>query len=326
MDARLEGLDLSSFSGVVSLGRLGAPPEVRASGFADRRWSIPNEPSTVFGLASGTKGFTAVTVMALVEAGAVELSTPVRTILGDDLPLIDDRVTVRHLLGHRSGIGDYVDESVIESVADHILDVPVHQLDGTEPYLQVLDGNPQVFEPGQRFEYNNSGFVVLALIAERVGGERFEQLVNRHVLGPAGLASTRFQRMDSLPPGTATGYLFSDPAELRTNELHLPVIGSGDGGCFSTAADIHRFWDAFLAGRLVSADAVDAMVERRDNDRYGLGFWLSERGTVRLEGHDAGVSFVSEVNRSDGTVWAVLSNTPKDAWPIAAQLQGTAPT
>ena len=263
--------------------------------------------------------------MALVEAGALELSTSVRTILGDDLPLIDDRVTVRHLLGHRSGIGDYVDESIIESVADHILDVPVHQLDGTEPYLHVLDGHPQVFEPGERFEYNNSGFVVLALIAERVGGDRFEQLVERYVIGPAGLTATRFHRMDSLPPGTATGYLFSDSTDLRTNELHLPVVGSGDGGLFSTAADIHRFWDAFFAGRLVSGDAVEAMVDPRETDEYGLGFWLSERGTVRLEGHDAGVSFVSEVHRSDGTVWSVLSNNSEDAWPIAAQLQGTAP-
>ena len=94
--------------------------------------------------------------------------------LGDDLPLIDDGVKVEHLLTHHSGIGDYVDE---EDPTEYVMPVPVHQLASTEDYLSVLAGHRQVFAPGERFAYNNSAFVVLALIAERVSGVPFERLI-----------------------------------------------------------------------------------------------------------------------------------------------------
>ena len=86
-------------------------------------------------------------------------------------------MTVEHLLAHRSGIGDYLDEDAVESVDDYVLPVPVHRLATTEDYLQVLDGHPQAFPPGERFAYNNGGFVVLALIAERAAGAPFPDLV-----------------------------------------------------------------------------------------------------------------------------------------------------
>lgn len=323
----LSELDLSAFSGVVSVGELGAAPIVRASGRADRRWSIDNTPTTAFGIASGTKGFTATTAMALVDAGELNLSTPVRSLLGADLPLIDDRVTVLDLLTHRSGIGDYVDEEAIDSTDDHILSVPVHLLDRTAAYLSVLDGHPQREAPGGRFVYNNSGFVVLALLIERAARVPFEQAVHRLVIEPAGLQATAFHRMDTLPAGVATGYLSDDSSQLRTNELHLPVRGSGDGGLFSSAHDVHRFWAAFFDGSLVTPSTARSMTERRTAEHesgYGLGLWVGDGGAVRLEGHDAGVSFASEVDPSTGRVWSVLSNTANGAWPVARQLSPTA--
>jgi CubicO group peptidase (beta-lactamase class C family) len=325
--SELSELDLSGFSGVASIGELGDAPTVRAAGLADRRWSIDTTPATVFGIASGTKGFTATTVMAIVDAGELDLSTTARSLLGSDLPLVDDRVTVLDLLTHRSGIGDYVDEEAIDSVDDHILSVPVHQLDHTTAYLPVLDGHPQREAPGQRFVYNNSGFVLLALLAERATGIPFERAMHRMVIEPAGLKATEFHRMDTLPTGVATGYLSDDPSQLRTNELHLPVRGSGDGGLFSCADDIHRFWAALFDGRLVTPPTFRSMIERRTAAHeagYGLGFWLGDDGTVRLEGHDAGVSFASGVDPASGRVWSVLSNTAGGVWPIAQQLGPTA--
>src|SRR4051794_41544124 len=105
--------------------------------------------------------------MSLVEDGRLGLATTARSVLGDDLPLVDDAVTVEHLLAHRSGIGDYLDESGLGSVDEYVMPVPVHRLATTEDYLQVLDDHPQVSAPGERFAYNNGGFVVLALPAER---------------------------------------------------------------------------------------------------------------------------------------------------------------
>src|SRR3954447_8052427 len=100
---------LSRFSGVIRIDREDACLFVGAYGLAHRGHRIANTVDTRFGIASGTKGMTALTVMTLVERGELELATTARPILGDDLPLIDDRVTVEQLLSHRSGIGDYLD-------------------------------------------------------------------------------------------------------------------------------------------------------------------------------------------------------------------------
>ena len=89
--------------------RPGDEPFVRAYGAADRRHGTPNTVETRFAIASGTKGLTALTIVSLIEDGTLEPSTRARSILGSDLPLIDDGVTVEHLLAHRSGIGDYLD-------------------------------------------------------------------------------------------------------------------------------------------------------------------------------------------------------------------------
>src|SRR4051812_35657013 len=94
------------FSGVVRIDHGDRIELARAYGFAHRGFEIPNELDTRFGLASGAKGFTALTIVSLIEDGVLELSTPARSVLGSDLPLIDDSVTVEHLLSHRSGIGD----------------------------------------------------------------------------------------------------------------------------------------------------------------------------------------------------------------------------
>ena len=98
------------FSGAVRVDRAGRTVLAEAFGLAERGLGIPNSVDTRFAIASGCKGFTALTVVSLVHEGALELSTTARSLLGDDLPEVDAAVTVEHLLSHRSGIGDYFDE------------------------------------------------------------------------------------------------------------------------------------------------------------------------------------------------------------------------
>ena len=229
----------TGFSGAVRVDRSGHLQLSRAYGLADRAHGIPNTVDTLFATASGTKGLTALAVMSLVEDGTVALTTTARSVLGDHLPLIADDVTIEHLLAHRSGIGDYLDEEAIEDVTDHLLPVSVHELATSEEYLAVLDGHPTAFPADERFAYNNGGYVVLALMAERASGEPFHDLVRRRVCEPAGMVDTAFLRSDELPGRAAIGYLTVDGP--RTNVFHLPVLGNGDGGIYSTVADLSSF-------------------------------------------------------------------------------------
>jgi CubicO group peptidase (beta-lactamase class C family) len=314
----------TGFSGVVRVDRGGGVQLAKAYGLAHRGYRLANAVDTQFAIASGTKGLTALTVVSLIEAGKLDQATTARSVLGDDLPLVDDTVTVEQLLAHRSGIGDYLDEEAGQAVTDHLLPVPVHELASTEHYLRVLDGHPSKFAPGERFSYSNSGYVVLALIAERTSGTPFHQLVRRRVCEPAGMPDTAFLRSDEPTGRAALGYLADDG--LRTNVFHLPVRGSGDGGVYATAADVHALWAALFAGRIVSGGWVAEMVRPRshvpwESMRYGLGFWLHQsREAVMLEGSDAGVSFRSVHDPAGRWTHTVLSNTTRGAWPITQAL------
>ena len=177
----------TGFSGVVHVESGSGVELSKAYGLADRGHGIPNTTETQFGLASGTKGLTALTVVSLIDDGLLDLSTTARSALGRDLPLIADDVTVEHLLAHRSGIGDYYDEDTGGDITDYILPIPVHRLETTAGYLPALEGYPTAFPAGERFTYCNGGFVVLALIAERAAGRPFHDLVRERVCGPAGM-------------------------------------------------------------------------------------------------------------------------------------------
>jgi CubicO group peptidase (beta-lactamase class C family) len=311
----------TSFSGGVRIDRADTTELTKAYGLAHRGYEIPNQVGTQFAIASGTKGLTALAVVSLIEDRSLDLSTAARSILGNDLPLIDDDVTVEHLLSHRSGIGDYLDEEGDLDLNDYLTPVPVHELATTEQYVAALDGQPTKFPPDERFAYCNSGYVVLALIAERVSGVPFHELVQRRVCEPAGMVDTAFLRSDELPGLAALGYLAIDGGS-RTNVFHLPVRGSGDGGIYTTVADISSLWMAFFAGRIVSLDWVREMVRARTDassgsERYGLGFWLhASADKVILKGCDTGVSFRSVHEPHASMTHTVISNTADGAWPI----------
>ena len=319
-----EVAETSGFSGVVRVDLADDEPLVQAHGLADRAHGVPVTEDTRIAVASGAKGFTALTVMRLVEDGVLALGTRARELLRDDLPLIDDAVTIEHLLAHRSGIGDYLDESEEMDLDAHLMPVPVHQLDTAESYLAVLDGFPQAFGPDTAFAYCNGGFVVLALLAERAAGVPFHDLVERHVIDRGGLTRTAYLRSDALPGDAALGYLHPQghADELRTNVLHLPVVGGGDGGIYTTAADLLTLWQALDQGRIVAPGTWAAMTELRstdaDGDGYGLGFWLYGEAPA-LVGSDTGASFTS-VHLPGRATWSVLGNTTEGAWPVVRRL------
>ncbi len=316
----------TGFSGVVRMDEGDDTQLSRAYGLAHRGFQLPITDDTQFAIASGGKGFTALAVVSLIVDGTLSLDATARSLLGDDLPLIADDVTLEHLLAHRSGIGDYIDEEdESQDSNDYVLVSPVHELATTEAFLPEVDGHPTKFAAGERFSYCNGGYIVLAVIAERASGAGYHDLVNERVLAPAGLAHTAFLRSDEPSGRMALGYLHPDG--LRTNVLHLPVRGNGDGGIYTTVADMHAFWNAFSDGRIVPEKWVTEMtrphsVVPENNARYGLGFWLAETGPgMKLIGGDVGASFYSAHDPTTRSTWTVVANTTDGAWPMVRHLR-----
>ncbi len=313
-----------SFTGVVTVHVDGRRTFERVEGFAHRALGVPMTADTRIAVASASKAFTALAVMRLVEEGVLALDQPVRGLLGADLPMVDDAVTIEHLLEHSSGIGDYLDEDTDGDPSDYVLTLPVHTLTTAEAFLPMLEGHPQKWPPGERFTYCNGGFMVLAVLLERATGERFHDVVRRLVLAPAGLTRTDYLPLNALPADAAVGYVHDD-GDLA-NTLHLPVLGNGDGGVFTTADDLHRFWLALLDGRIVQPATVAEMTRPRhdvpeEDKRYGLGFWLHATGNALiLEGYDAGASFRSTHLVDAATTVSVLGNSTEGGWPLILTL------
>jgi CubicO group peptidase (beta-lactamase class C family) len=320
-----EAVAKSAFTGVVTVDVGDRRTLERCEGFVHRGLRVPMTADARIAIASGSKTFTALAIMRLIEDGRLRLDQQVRELLGDDLPLIDDAVTVEHLLTHTSGIGDYLDEEADWEPSDHVLTLPVHTLTTAEAFLPMLDGHEPKFDPGDRFSYCNGGYMVLAVLLERVTGETYHDAVRRLVLHPAGLERTGFLPLNALPADAAPGYVH-DTGDL-INTLHLPVLGNGDGGAFTTADDLHRFWLALLAGRIVSRDTLTAMIEPRhdvpeEHMRYGMGFWLHPtHEALILEGYDAGASFRSTHIIASQTTASVLGNSTEGGWPLIGALQ-----
>jgi CubicO group peptidase (beta-lactamase class C family) len=315
-----EAVAAHAFTGIVSVDVGDRRVLERCAGHLHRALGVPMTARTRIAIASGSKTFTALAVMRLVEDGALRLDQPVRGVLGDDLPLVDDTVTIEHLLTQTSGIGDYLDEDGDWEPADHVLTLPVHTLTTADAFLPMLEGHPRKFAPGERFSYCNGGYMVLAVVLERVTGETYHDVVRRLVLTPAGMQETDFLPLNELPADAAPGYVH-DQGDL-VNTLHLPVLGNGDGGAFTTADDLHRFWLGLLDGRIVSRGTVEEMIRPRhdvpaEGLRYGMGFWLHRTHTALvLEGYDAGVSCRSTHVVGSRTTASVLGNSTEGAWPV----------
>ncbi len=305
------------FSGSVCLARDGKILVSKAWGEADRKTHQKNTTATRFGIASVGKLFTAVAIAKLVEAGKLAYDEPASKHIPGWLPPAGEKITIDHLLTHRSGLGDY-----LQAVVD---DHSGRTYDGLEDYRRFAVESALLFEPGTSFRYSNVGYALLGAIIEKVTGESWDAWVRRNVLAPAGITNTTPKRPTGRDPGIAVGYHTEPDGSLILTDTLQAGLGTPAGGGVSTAEDLARFADAFAAGRLVSRAAVQAMTKSRTDFPgtgrfYGYGVTIAGTQTGRrVYGHEGGfpgVGALVEVYEGSGYTLAVLSNTTGGAAPI----------
>jgi CubicO group peptidase (beta-lactamase class C family) len=289
------------FSGVVLVARDGKPLYSRADGLADRGLGVPNRIDTKFNLGSINKIFTSIVVHQLAAEGQLRLDGPLVEAL-PDYPNRDvaGRVTLRQLLDHSSGLGDFFNDRFDESTR--------RRLRSLADYLPLFVDDPLEFEPGTARRYSNAGYLVLGLVIERATGRSYYDAVHERIFEPAGMRDTAWWAVDDVVPNRAVGYtqgreIERDPTiELRSNVLALPARGSSAGGGFSTASDLLRFAAALAGGRLLPPGA--------EGPRAGIG----------VAGGSDGVNATLEVGEPGAPTLVVLANLDPPAAESLAQL------
>jgi D-alanyl-D-alanine carboxypeptidase len=284
------------FSGVVLAARHDEVLFHRAYGMANREEQVPVRPGTRFNLGSGNKQFTAIAVLRLAQEGRLELDTPAGRYLSGLPAEIADHVTIRHLLQHRSGLGDFMRHPQYD--ADR-----TRSRTTTDLLRLVADETPS-FEPGTQRLYSNSGYVVLGAVVEALTGRPYHDVVREWVFEPAGMTGTGPDGPGQ-HPDAAIGYASSQPGQGGTpisNESFRPRPSSAGGG-YSTAEDLLKFSRALLANRLLDAAHTRLLLARFD-DTVAAG----EIRSWELGGGLGGISASLMVDVPSGDVAVVLAN------------------
>jgi D-alanyl-D-alanine carboxypeptidase len=274
-----EQLKADRFSGTVLIGRRGRIIFEKAAGLANRESRTPNTLATQFRNGSMNKMFTATAVMQLVEAGKLSLDDTVGKVIPDyPNAEVARKVTIRHLLGHTGGTGDFFGPEFMKNR----LTLKTHA-----DYVAMFGGRAPLFEPGAEYRYSNYGMVLLGAIIERVSGLSYFDYVRTKVFEPAGMMSTgSLPEVDTVPDRSAGSMRNGDAWAPNTDTL--PWSGTSAGGGYSTAGDFFRFAEALQSGKLISKDSLTQMTTPGLNPQYGFGMFLSGDGATRSFGHSGG--------------------------------------
>ena len=298
------------FSGVVSVIKCGNPLFQKGYGFADKANKIPNEIDTKFGTASAGKVFVATAILILIEKGLIGFDSTIGRILKFDLNQIDPDITIRQLLNHTSGIPDYFDESAMENYEELWKEIPNYRIRKSSDLIPLFISKPMMYPRGSKFQYNNTGYVVLGLIIEEITGKPFDVYLKETIFEPCDMRDTGYFELDRLPAKCAYSYIYDrEKNEYRTNIFSIDAKGSGAGGAFTTAPDIYKFWSALLSEQLINKASINMMLSPQVTEGiYGYGIWLLNRKTPSFQGCDPGVNFITSCDLDNQAIITLLSN------------------
>jgi CubicO group peptidase (beta-lactamase class C family) len=316
-----------AFSGTVLLAKDGKVLYTAARGLADRNNAVPMRLDTKLNLGSMNKMFTAVVVAQLVEENKLSFQDPVAKFLGGKGWTKADlsKVRVEHLLTHTSGLGSYFNDDY-QRMARQLL----RRVDDYKP---LLADETLAFEPGTRWQYSNSGFLLLGAVIEAATGQDYFDVVRERVYKRAGMANSDAYDIDLVVPSLGIGYSRErTPAgpRWRSNTFEHVIRGGPAGGGYSTVEDLFAFAEALRQGRLVSKAMVERLASAKPevgSPEYGYGFGAGSDALGRRTGHSggfSGISSVLDIYLDSGWTMAVLSNVDGGMQPVAQKLREVA--
>jgi CubicO group peptidase (beta-lactamase class C family) len=272
-------------------------------GYANVEHQVPVKPETIFQSGSVGKQFTATAVMMLVEEGKINLDEKIGKYLGD-VPEGWKNITVRNLLTHTAGMTDYPDGF------DFRRDYTEDEL------LKQAQAIPLAFQPGEKWQYSNLGYVTLGILIHKVTGKFYGDFLQERIFKPLGMTTARIISEADIVPNRAAGYRLVR-GELKNQSWVSPSLNTtADGALYLTALDMAK-WDAALYGeKLLKKTSLEQMwtpVKLNDGKThpYGFGWLLGEVNKHRVVGHEGGwQGFASVIVRypDDRFTVVVLTN------------------
>jgi CubicO group peptidase (beta-lactamase class C family) len=316
----------AKFRGNVFLVRGDSVIFEKESGFADLPNKIPNTLKTRFASASAGKVFVAVGILQLIEEKKLKFDSTIQELLDIDLHRIDPLVTIEQLLTHTSGVPDYFDEYTMTEYEELWANYPNYKIRHNSDLLPLFIDKPMMYPRGEKFQYNNTGYVLLAMVIERVSGLPFDHYLQTRIFDECQMTSTGYFELDKLPEKCANSYIYQEETkDFRTNIFSVDAKGTGAGGAFITVEDIVRFWKGLFNHKLLSEGMTQRMLCRQSRygadsktGPYGYGVWIEDAGAdlqiPYFQGSDPGVSFISEYHPEKHIISVMVSNYGDDVW------------
>lgn len=279
MDAVVrDDVDKGAFMGAVLVARDDQILFDKGYGSANLEWKIANDGDTKFRLGSVTKQFTGVAILLLQERGKLTLDAPVKTYL-TDAPAAWDKVTVRHLLNHTSGIPNFT--SFPDYGASKTLPATHASL------IARFRDKPLEFQPGEKWNYSNSGYVLLSAIVEKLSGQNYAEFVAANLFKPLGMADTGYDSHAMILPRRASGYAPSKDGPVNADYISM-TIPQGAGALYSTTRDLLKWQRGIYGGKLLSPASLAAF-RTPQKDGYALGIVVHKADGFTTLQHGGGI-------------------------------------
>ncbi len=288
------------FMGTVLVAQDGKVLLDKGYGFANLEWQVPNTPTTKFRLGSLTKQFTAASILMLEERGKLKIEDPVKKYM-PDAPAAWDKITIFHVLTHTSGIPSFTGFPDYES----------HEAQAMTPekLVEWFRDKPLEFEPGTKWNYSNSGYVLLGYLIEKISGQSYSDFLQQNIFTPLGMKDSGYDSNSAIIAHRAAGYAPGKSGPVNAGFVHMSIPFSA-GALYSTTEDLLRWEQGLFGGKVLKAESLAKMTTPFKQD-YAFGLGVSTNNGHKMIAHDGGIqgfnTFLAYFP-DDKLVVAVLAN------------------